>query len=100
MKKKKILTSEEIRHLAKLANLKLTEEEIKKYQKQLSDVIDYIKKLNKIDTQDIEPVAQLTELTNVYSGDKVSNKRGLRQEDALKNAKDKKNGFFRVKAIF
>lgn len=100
MTKKKLLTKEEIVHLAKLANLHLSEKEIEKFRRQLSDVVDYINKLNQVETKDVEPVAQLTELENVTIPDEVLDERRLTQEEAIKNAKSKKDGYIKVKAIF
>ncbi|MBI4226168.1 Asp-tRNA(Asn)/Glu-tRNA(Gln) amidotransferase subunit GatC [Candidatus Roizmanbacteria bacterium] len=100
MKKKIILTEDEIKHIARLANLPLTQEEINKFQEQLSEVVDYINKLNKINTDKVEPIAQLTDLVKVYKKDIQSSERSLTQEEASKNAKAKKNGFIKTKSIF
>lgn len=99
MKQKK-LSRKDIKHIAKLANLPLSESEIKKFQEQLSEVIEYINKLNEVHTENIEPVSQLTELINVFEKDGAQNKRSLTQAEAVKNAKEKKNGFIKIKAIF
>lgn len=98
--KKNTLKREDILHVAKLAKLKLTEEEIDTYLKQLSSVVDYIGKLNEIDTNKVEPVSHITGLTNVTAEDDIENKRQLSQKEALQNAKTTKNGFIKVKAIF
>lgn len=99
MKKKNTLTKEEIIHLAKLANLHLTEEEIKKYQQQLGETLDYIKNLEELSTEKVEPTSQVTDLENVFFEDGVDNLRGLSQEEVLKNTKNKKNSLFVVKRI-
>lgn len=85
-------------HVAKLASLPLKKEEIEKFQKQLSSILNYIAKLNELDTKNIEPTSQVTGLENVTRDDKPSP--SLSQEEALKNAKSKHNGFFKVPAIF
>lgn len=97
---KKILSKEEILHLAELAKLKLTEEEIKKFRIQLSEIISYIEQLNTVDTENIEPVSQLTDLINVSRGDKSSEAQSLTQGQALQNTKSNKDGYIRVEAIF
>lgn len=86
-----------VSHVAKLANLPLTEQEKKKLQKQLSTILAYIEKLNEVDTKNIEPTSQVTGLENVLREDKPAP--SLPQENVLKNAKSKHNGFFKVKAI-
>ena len=99
MKKKKTLTTEEIKHLAKLANLPLTEEEIKKYSNQLEETIDYVENLKELDTENITPTSHTVNLKDVYFSDGEKNERGLTESEATKNAKNKKNSFFAVKRI-
>ncbi len=99
MKHKKFLSEKEIIHLAKLSCLKLTGQEIKKYQKQLEETVEYIDNLNELKTDGIEPTYQTTGLTNVFFDDGEKNLAGLTQEEALLNSKNKKNGYFVVKRI-
>lgn len=99
MKKKKILTSEEIKYLTKLANLQLTEKELKKYSNQLEETIEYVENLNELETKNIIPTSHTVDLKDVFFVDGEKNKRGLTQEETVKNAKNKKNGFFVVKRI-
>lgn len=86
-----------VSHIAKLANLPLTDQEIKKFEKQLSDTLQYIKHLNEVDTKNIEPTSQVTGLTNVLRDDLATP--SLSQIDALSNAKNQHKGFFQVKGI-
>lgn len=97
---KKTLSREEILHLARLANLKLTDEEVRKFQTQLSSILEYVSQLNKVETKNIEPVSQVTGLKDVNRRDEISDSRSLSQEEALKNAPNKKDGLIKVKAIF
>lgn len=85
-------------HIAKLANLTLKEEEISKFEKQLTDILQYIEKLQKIDTKNVEPTSQVTGLENVEREDIA--KPSLSQEEVLSNTKSQYNGFFKVKSIF
>ncbi len=87
----------DIAHIAKLANLTLTEEEKKKFQKQLEETVDYIEGLSEVETKDVEPISQVTGLENITREDKVT--RSLSQEEALKNAKSTHKGYFKVKGI-
>ena len=94
----------DVSHVEKLANLPLTEAEKKKFEKQLSETLDYVKQLEEIDTKGVdpdsigvEPTSQVTGLENVTREDEVTP--SLSQEGALKNAKSAHNGFFKVKAI-
>ena len=96
MKKSK-LTSGEVKHIAQLAGLTLSSKEIKKFQKQLSEILDYVEILQKVDTQKIKPTSQITGLENVFREDKK--KVCLSQKEVLANAPTKQNGFFKIKSI-
>lgn len=86
-----------ISHIAKLANLPLSQSEKNKLEKQLEETIKYIQNLNEVNTKNIEPTSQVTGLENVTREDEI--KPSLSQEEALKNAKLTYNGFFKVKRI-
>lgn len=88
----------DVGYVAKLANLPLSDEEKKKFEKQLSETLDYVNQLNEIDTKEFEPTSQVTGLENITREDVA--KPSLPQEEVLKNAKSTHNGFFKVKAIF
>lgn len=87
----------DISHVAKLANLTLTDEEKSKFEKQLEETMEYIKGLDEVDTNGVDPTSQVTGLENVTREDEI--KPSLSQEDALKNSKSTYNGFFKVKGI-
>lgn len=88
----------DVPHVAKLANLHLSQEETGKFEKQLSAVLDYIKKLDEVDVSDVEPTSQVTGLENISREDET--RPSLSQEEALSNAPAKHNGLFIVKGIF
>lgn len=92
------LSEKQVKHVAKLANLKLTEKEIKKFQKQLSDILKYVGQLEKVDTKGVEPTSQVTGLENVFREDEPG--LSLSQKEALSGAKKKSKGFFETKAVF
>lgn len=89
----------DVKHVAKLANLKLTEGEEVKFERQLSNILSYVEKLNEIKTDGIEQTAQVTGLQNIKRED-TTTQISLTQDETLKGAKDQHNGFFKVKAIF
>ena len=99
MSKKTLLSKEEILHLAKLAKLQLTEDEITKYQSQLGETIDYIKNLDELDTKDVEPTNSVVDLKNVMFEDGAKNEKGLNVKEAISNAKKVKDGMFQVDRI-
>lgn len=92
------LTKEQVKKVAKLANLPLTSEEEGKYSRQLSNILDYIDKLNEVDTSNVDPTFNVTGLNNVMRGDQPE--LGLSQEEALSNAKEEKNKMFVTKGVF
>lgn len=65
------LTDDQIRHIAKLARLQISDEEVTKFAKELSSILDYIGILNELDTENVEPTAQVTGLSNVFREDEV-----------------------------
>ena len=66
-----MLSNEEVQHIAKLARLGLKEDEIKKFAKQLNDILDYMKLLEEVDTRDLPLTSQVTGLENVSREDSV-----------------------------
>ena len=86
-----------VKHIAKLANLSLSEDEVKRYEKQLLSILSYIDKLKEVNTEDVQETSQTTGLDNVSKKDVPS--ASLSQDEALSNTKNKHNGFFRVKGI-
>jgi len=94
----KILKLEEISHIAKLAKLNLSDEELKKFSGQLSETIDFVDKLNELNTSGGLPTSQTTGLKNVFREDKI--KASFSQKDALANAKRTYKGFFVTKPVF
>lgn len=95
-----ILGLEEVRHVAKLANLPLSEKELLLFRSQLSQVLDYVNQLQRIDTKETPPTFQVSGKTNALHEDKNDAQQTLSSDRALANAKEKVKGFFATKAIF
>lgn len=94
------LTKEQVEHISKLAKLDLSDEEIVRFQKQLSSILEYIELLDEVNTEGTEVTAQTTGLKDVYRKDQPSKEQGLTQEEVLTNALEKGNGFIKTKAVF
>lgn len=92
------ISRKDVVHVAKLARLGLTEKEIEKYQKELSQVLAYVEQLNKVDTKNVAPTAQVTGLINVFREDEVI-KCDIPLEELLKNAPAKQGRYLKVKAV-
>jgi aspartyl-tRNA(Asn)/glutamyl-tRNA(Gln) amidotransferase subunit C len=92
------LTIAEVEHVAHLARLRLSADELEKLQHELSHILDYIDMLKEVDVSSIAPTAQVTDLANVMRDDEV--RPSLPREAVLANAPDQRDGMFRVKDIF
>jgi aspartyl-tRNA(Asn)/glutamyl-tRNA(Gln) amidotransferase subunit C len=93
------LTRAQVQHIAELAKLKLSEEEIEKMTPQLSAILDHAARLQELNTDAIPPTASVVPLQNVMREDVVVP--SMSHDDALANAPDKneEGTFFRVRAI-
>lgn len=86
------ISLDEVKHIAKLAKIKLSTEEIKTFAKQLESIIDYFDQLNEIDTKGVRPTSQVTGITNRLRQDNVG--KYLNKDDTLRNAPKKKDNYF------
>ena len=80
-----MLTTEQVRHIAKLARLGINDADVEKFSKQLSDILSYVEKLNEVDTSDVLPTSQVTGLKNAMRQDKVQ--RFCERDELLKCCK-------------
>ena len=87
----------EVKKVAKLARLELTETELEEFTSQLSAILDYVAKMNELDTENVEPLAHCLPISNVFRQDIV--KPSLGTEKALANAPERDNEFFKVPKI-
>jgi aspartyl-tRNA(Asn)/glutamyl-tRNA(Gln) amidotransferase subunit C len=85
------LSVDDVKHVAKLANLPLSDDEIRLFDSQLSETLSHAKDLDELDTKNIKPTSQVTGKENELRQDEI--KPGLTQTQALQNAKSH-NGFF------
>ena len=91
------LSEEQVKHVAKLASLSLTEDEVSKVQGQLNEILDYIGKLDQLDTRGIESTSHVHGLVNNFRDDVVKDSYPI--ETALKNSADSTERGFRVPKI-
>lgn len=91
----------DIRKVAKLAHLEISEEEARRYEPQMNDIVAYVEKLNELDTSDVEPaIGGLTpegEATHADRNDVPT--ASLTQEEALDQAPSAVEGHFRVPKV-
>ncbi|MDK2976694.1 MAG: aspartyl-tRNA(Asn)/glutamyl-tRNA(Gln) amidotransferase subunit [Candidatus Marinimicrobia bacterium] len=91
------ISREEVLHIAKLARLSLSEEEITMYTHQLGDILNYVQKLNELNIDDVEPMKHVLNMVNVLREDKELP--SLSREDVLKNAPEHDKEFFKVPRV-
>ena len=88
----------DVKKVAKLANLPLSDSEESKYSEQLSKILEYIDKLKEVDTENVGPTYNVSGLSSVMRPDEVS--QSLTQEQATRNGSNVKNGMFVTKGVF
>jgi aspartyl-tRNA(Asn)/glutamyl-tRNA(Gln) amidotransferase subunit C len=91
------ITVEQVEHIAELARLELTREEMARYSTQLNAILDYFDKLRQVDTRQVAPMSHPLDLENVFSPDDVGG--SIAHDAALANAPDAAEGCFRVPLI-
>jgi len=91
------LTKEEVKHIAHLARLAISEEEAEKFTEQLGKITEYVETLNELDTTDVEPTSHVLPIVNVMREDEVLP--GLDRDEAMALAAESENGCFKVPRI-
>ena len=88
------ITREDVLHVAHLARLALTDEEVERFQEQLSAILEAVGKVSELDLTGVEPTAHPLALANVWAEDEP--RPSLPLEEALANAPEREGDFFRV----
>lgn len=92
------LTRDDVLKLAKLSRLKLTDDEVETFQKEITTILNYAEQLQEVDTDGITPTYQVIGLTNVTRADEVRDY-GITKEALLKNAPDTEKSYLKVKRM-
>ncbi len=92
-----MIDEKQVAHVAKLARLALTPEEMQRFAAQLSHILAYVDELNEIDTSGVEPMSHPLDLSNIFRDD--ATKPSLSPDEALANAPQKRDGFFLVPPV-
>lgn len=91
------ITREEVLHVAHLARLNLSEEELEKMTAQLDNILSYVDKLAELDTQNVVPTTHAHKAVNAFREDNVHT--SLNRDDALRNAPEDNGEMFKVPRI-
>ncbi|MEM1069925.1 MAG: Asp-tRNA(Asn)/Glu-tRNA(Gln) amidotransferase subunit GatC [Planctomycetota bacterium] len=91
------LTDDEVRKLALLARLEISDEEVARVRPQLDRILGFVERLSELQTEDIEPMTTALDVENRWREDQVVD--GLSNDDALANAPASDDGFFLVPPV-
>lgn len=92
------LSPDQVKKVAKLANLSINDSDIEKYAKKLTAILDYVDQLKKVDTEKVDPTYNVSEKKTILREDEAG--KSLSQDEALANASQKERGFFKTKGVF
>lgn len=91
------ISKDEIIHIAKLANLNLSEEEIERYAKDMTDILEFADIVNNLNTDEIKETIGINGEYNVFRKDEI--KQGISRDKLLKNAPSQDDGMFRIPKV-
>jgi len=91
------ITPDDVRRIAALANIGLSDTEVKQMAGELDRIVDFVEQLKSVDTKGVPPTDQVTGLVDVFRPDTVRS--DLSRKELLANAPDQQDGFFKVKRV-
>jgi aspartyl-tRNA(Asn)/glutamyl-tRNA(Gln) amidotransferase subunit C len=92
-----MISRQDVQHVARLARLHLTDDELERMREQLDAILAYVDKLRQLDVEGVEPTSHAVPLVDVMRDDALAP--CLTQDEALANAPDRVDAFFRVPRI-
>lgn len=92
------LTNEDVLKLARLSRLKLTDEDVETFKKEINEILSYVEMLKEVDTKDLKPTSQVTGLENVMRKDEIVDYK-MSRDDLLKNVPESQDGYVKTKRI-
>lgn len=91
------ISTDEVRHVALLSRLAMSEDEVQRYAGDLTRILDYVEQLQEVNTEGVEPMAHALKLVNVFGPDAASP--SLSNQAALSNAPEAESGCFKVPKV-
>ena len=88
------ISRDEVLHVASLARLELSDDEVERFTEQLGAILDAVGKVSELDLSGVEPLSHPLDLVNVWAEDEP--RPSLEREEALRNSPEREGGFFRV----
>ena len=94
-----MISKDEVKHIAKLARLSLTEKEVEKFQKELSSILNYVEELKEVNVSDIAATSHPFEAKNVVRRDEENKKQITNNKKLFDLAPEKEKDYLKVKSI-
>ncbi len=95
-----MIDKDQVKHIASLARLKVSDDEIGKLSKDLSAVLDYVKELNKVDVSDVSPTLNASSSENVFRDDDEQDEQNTElAKKLIDSAPESEDGYIKVKSI-
>lgn len=94
-----MITKDEIKHIAALARIGIKDEEVEKYQKDLSAILDHFEELQQLNTDNVESIGHITGKSDVSREDKRKEISDEEKESILKNSPERKDNYVKVKSV-
>ncbi len=91
------ITEDQVRYVAHLSRLALTDEEVERFSGQLDEILGYVEKLNELDTSDVEPLVHALNAKNVFRKDDAGE--SLSRKDIMENSPESSEGCYKVPRI-
>ena len=95
-----MLSVEEVKNIARLARIGLSDEEVPKYQKELSAILDFFKELEVVSTEGVLPMGNITGKSDALREDSVQSMSTTERDALIANMPAVKDGFVKVKSVF
>lgn len=93
------LTIDDVKNIAVLGRVRITEEEAELYRKDLSSILHYFEKLQEVNTDDVEEIGHITGMTDVYRSDIVSEATQEEKTGMMDNVAKKHDGYIKVQSV-
>jgi len=93
------LSKDDVRDIAALARVGVSDAEVDEYQKDLSSILAYFTKLQECNTDEVEEIGHITGMTNVYRADRVVEASDEVKDAIMENIPQKKDGYVKVKSV-
>lgn len=95
-----MISLEDVKHIASLARIEFSSQELERLQKELSLILNYIDKLKEVDVKGIEPMSHSALIENVFRKDKAGERDAPTGQNLVGLAPAKSKGFVKVKSVF